>query len=236
MHICLFDIDGTLIHSGGAGQGAFEVILAEQFGITNGCEGVPFSGRTDRAIMRQLFERHDIDNNEANWQRFRTAYLERLPHMLAEKPGRVLPGVVELLERLGERDDVLVGLLTGNIAEGARVKLSHYDLYHHFDFGGYGDHQVDRNEVAREALVAATDYHAAQTDTTNGDAAKAEPQVWVIGDTPLDVEAARAIDAQAIAVVTGWHSRERLQESEPDLLLEDLTDVDALLALWDQPA
>ena len=230
MHICLFDIDGTLIRSGGAGQGAFDVILAEQFGITNGCEGVSFSGRTDRAILRELFERHTIEDTDENWLRFREAYLERLPTMLAERPGHVLPGVVELLAQLRDRDDVLLGLLTGNIAEGARVKLAHYDLFQYFHFGGYGDNHVDRNEVAREALEAATTYHADKVGSANGDT-----QVWVIGDTPLDVAAARAIDAQAIAVLTGWHSRERLEAAKPDVLFDDLTDVDALLALWDQP-
>lgn len=230
MHICLFDIDGTLIRSGGAGQGTFDVILSEQFGIENGSEGVPFSGRTDRAISRQLFERHSIECNEENWLRFREAYLERLPAKLAELPGEVLPGVVELLTQLGKREDVLLGLLTGNIAAGAEVKLSHFDLFHHFDFGGYGDHQVDRNEVAREALQAATEYHEEKMGSANGDT-----QVWVVGDTPLDIEAARAIDARAIAVLTGWHSRERLEAAEPDVLLDDLTDLDALLSLWDQP-
>lgn len=230
MHICLFDIDGTLIRSGGAGQGAFEVILSEQFGIANGTEGVPFSGRTDRGIMRQLFERHDIDDTAENWNKFRTAYLERLPAMLHERPGHVLPGVVELLTELRQRDDVLLGLLTGNTEEGARVKLAHYDLDHHFEFGGYGDNHADRNEVAREAHEAALAHYAERGGTVNGDA-----QIWVIGDTPLDVEAARAIDAQAIAVLTGWHDRARLEAAEPDHLLDDLTDLDALLALWDQP-
>jgi len=228
MHICLFDIDGTLIRSGGAGQGAFEIILLEQFGISNGCEGVPFSGRTDRAILAELFERHAIENTGDNWLRFRSAYLDRLPQMLSERAGHVLPGVVELLAHLRERDDVLVGLLTGNIAEGARVKLSHYDLHHHFDFGGYGDVHVDRNQVAHQALESALAHHAEVTSSPDGDA-----QVWVIGDTPLDIAAARAIGARAVAVVTGWHSRERLAAAEPDVLLDDLSDLEAVLALWE---
>ncbi|REJ64720.1 MAG: HAD family hydrolase [Planctomycetota bacterium] len=230
MHICLFDIDGTLIRSGGAGQGTFEVILEQHFGIVEGCEGVSFSGRTDRAILRDLFARHAIEDSEDNWNTFREAYLELLPQKMSERPGWVLPGVVELLAELTARDDVLLGLLTGNLAEGARLKLSHYGLFDHFRFGGFGDVHVDRNDVARDALANARAYQEETNGSSNGDA-----EVWVIGDTPLDVAAARAIDARAIAVLTGWHSRERLGVTEPDLLLDDLTDTETLLALWDQP-
>lgn len=223
MYVCLFDIDGTLITSGGAGKAALQGALSAEFGIAEPADGVPFSGRTDRAIVGDLFARHGIELTEQNWQRLLGAYLELLPQTLAGHEGRVLPGIAALLETLAVRDDVALGLLTGNVRDGARLKLSHYGLFHHFLFGGFGDLHTDRNDVAREAL-AATHAHL------NG---RLQPErVWVIGDTPFDVTCARAIGARAAAVLTGWHTPAELAAAGPDLLLEDLSDPAPLLARW----
>jgi phosphoglycolate phosphatase-like HAD superfamily hydrolase len=223
MHVVLFDIDGTLVSSGGAGRAAMEAALTSVFGVRAGADGVPFSGRTDRAITRDLFRRHAIEESAANWQDFLAAYLGHLPGCLQEHRGLVLPGITALLEQMATRKDVTLGLLTGNVREGARLKLGHFGLFHHFAFGGFGDHHHDRDEVAREALAAAHDHLRGR-----------KPQnVWVIGDTPLDVRCARAIGARAVAVATGWHSREELAGSRPDLLLTDLSDARPLLALWE---
>jgi phosphoglycolate phosphatase len=223
MYICLFDIDGTLITSGGAGKAALEGALTAEFGIAAAADGVPFSGRTDRAIVGDFFARHGIEPSEPNWRRLLEAYLRLLPETLAGHPGRVLPGIVALLQTLGGRDDVALGLLTGNVRDGARLKLSHYGLFEHFLFGGFGDYHTDRNDVAHEALAAAKSH-------LNG-RLHAE-RVWVIGDTPLDIAAARAIGARVAAVLTGWHTAAELAAAGPDLLLEDLSDPEPLLALW----
>ncbi|MBV9122645.1 MAG: HAD family hydrolase, partial [Planctomycetes bacterium] len=98
MHVCLFDIDGTLLATGGAGKAAMEMALRTAFGGTGSAEGVPFSGRTDRAIARDLFRMHAIENSPANWQRFLNAYLEHLPASLSHHEGKVLPGIVDFLE------------------------------------------------------------------------------------------------------------------------------------------
>ncbi len=181
MHVCLFDIDGTLIASGGAGKAALEAALADEFGVMHLIEKLQLSGRTDRAIIRDLFRMHVIDETPDNLRRLTAAYLRRLPACLERNAGRVLPGVAELLRRLSGRDDVLVGLLTGNVRAGARVKLGHFGLFDHFTVGGYGDHHFDRDDVAREAL-------AEVRRTLNG---AAEPErIWVVGDTPLDVRCA----------------------------------------------
>jgi phosphoglycolate phosphatase-like HAD superfamily hydrolase len=116
---------------------------------------------------------------------------------------------------------VAVGLLTGNIRAGARVKLGHFGLFDYFAFGGFGDIHHDRDEVAREAL-AETHRHLGRT--VPGE------RIWVVGDTPLDIRCARAIGARAVAVVTGWHPREELAACSPDLLLNDLSEAKALLA------
>jgi len=222
MRVCLFDIDGTLIHSGGAGKAAMLAALADEFGIGLGCEGVPFSGRTDRSIGRDIFRLHGIPDTEDSWQRFRSAYLAHLPACLASHPGRVLPGISSLIEELDGRGSIALGLLTGNLREGARLKLGHYELWHRFAFGGYGDLHFDRDDVAREAMQA-LEQHLTSCPRPE--------EIWVIGDTPLDIRCARAIGARVAAVTTGWHSREELAASRPDILLADFSDPEPLLRL-----
>ncbi len=120
MQICLFDIDGTLLRSGGAGKAAMESALQETFNVALAAEQVSYSGRTDRAIGRDLFRLHGIDLNEANWQRFIDAYLHRLPACLVSMQGVVCPGIAELLDELATWPDIAVGLLTGNLPPALR--------------------------------------------------------------------------------------------------------------------
>jgi phosphoglycolate phosphatase len=220
MRICLFDIDGTLISSGGAGKAALEMALASAFGIHQLIERLQLSGRTDRAITRDIFHMHGLEDTPANWDRMTLGYLQHLPVSLSRSTGRVLPGILELLGLLQQRGDVLLGLLTGNTRNGARVKLGYFGLDGFFTFGGYGDEHLDRDDVAREALTAAQRRHGERM---------ALDRVWVIGDTPLDIRCARSIGARVAAVATGWHGIEELATHEPDLLLQDLSDPTALL-------
>lgn len=220
MFVCLFDIDGTLVSSGGAGKAAMEAALLSAFGVRHGTEGVPFSGRTDRAILRELFAKNGLEETPANRERFLTEYLQHLPATLTTHPGRVLPGIAALLEQLQRHGAVLLGLLTGNIQHGARIKLGHFGLIDHFALGGFGDLHHERDDVAREAL-GLVERHLRQP-------ARAE-RLWVIGDTPLDIRCARAIGAQVVAVATGVHGLDELAASEPDLLLADFADPAPLL-------
>lgn len=212
MRVILFDIDGTLIHTEGAGRAALHTALATEFAVTEP-HHVDLSGRTDRGICRELFDAHAIEHTPDNWQRFRDAYLAGLQHHLAARPGRVLAGVHELVARLKTLPRVALGLLTGNIREGARHKLTHYALHEHFLFGGFGDTHHERDDVAREALAAAQAHC--------GDHICGE-HVWVIGDTPLDIRCARAIGAKVVAVATGTFSLEELHAHQPDLAVKDL--------------
>jgi phosphoglycolate phosphatase-like HAD superfamily hydrolase len=224
MKICLFDIDGTLLSSGGAGKAAMEEALRAEFDLPEIRAKVNYSGRTDRAIVADLMRLHDIDETPASRGRFLAGYLHRLPEHLRNATGKgVLPGIKYLLEHLGGRDRVAVGLLTGNIREGARIKLGHYGLYHHFSFGGFGDEHHDRDEVAREAWAVVRERFGPEVRLDN---------VWVIGDTPMDVRCARAIGARCLAVATGFHSVDELSATEPDLLLPDLSDPEPFLRLW----
>ncbi len=215
MIVLLFDIDGTLISTGGAGQTALDSAFAEEFGITR-AKPVPISGRTDRSIVKDFFQMHAVDETPANLQRFRDTYVRHLPHTLRQRPGRVLPGIHELLTSFQGRSDVALGLLTGNVYEGARIKLEHYSMFHYFKFGGFGDESLDRNHVAEIALASARQHvnHQLTLERT-----------WVIGDTPLDIRCARWIGVKVCAVATGMHKFEDLAAENPDLILADLSAV-----------
>ncbi len=215
MRIVLFDIDGTLITTGRAGMDAILDVIREDFGVGELRGSLSFSGRTDRGIARELLEMHDLASSEEHWEKLRTGYLRRLPEYLATRQGQVLPGVHSILQALQAREDVVLGLLTGNVRTGAHAKLSHYGLWDHFAFGGFGDLHADRDCVASAAVQAARDHLGRDIS----------PQrVWVIGDTPLDVKCARSVGAKAIAVATGSHPREELEASGADVVLDDLTD------------
>jgi phosphoglycolate phosphatase len=214
MIACLFDIDGTLLASGGAGKAALESAFTDVFGVPLKVQ-IPYAGRTDRAISRDLLSLHGIEPSVENWEKLRNAYLAKLPQSLNQHNGRVLPGVHSLLAVLRQRSDVALGLLTGNVRAGARAKLGHFGLFEHFAFGGFGDLHFDRDDVAREAFGA--------VKTHVGDHVKPD-RVWVIGDTPLDVRCARAIGVKVLAVATGQHSVDDLQQASPDLTLSDLSD------------
>ncbi len=179
------------------------------------------AGRTDRAIIRDLFQLHGVDDTPENLRRFVDAYLEHLPRSLVASSGRVLPGVPDLLQQVADRG-LVVGLLTGNGARGARAKLLHYGLHEFFPFGAFGDAHFTRDDVAREALRRVREIL--------GEGVKVD-QVVVIGDTPSDVQCARAIGARAVAVATGSHSRGELAAAKPDVLLDDLSQLGDFLNL-----
>ncbi|MCS7159388.1 MAG: haloacid dehalogenase-like hydrolase [Gemmatales bacterium] len=218
--VVFFDIDGTLLRSGGAGKLAMMTAVQEAFGVAPTPVEVPFSGRTDRAIMRDLLHAHKIEFTSDNFHRLVETYLQLLPECLQRMTGRVLPGVLELLQALERLDHVAVGLLTGNLRRGAQTKLGYFGLAERFPFGGFGDVHFDRNSVARDALAAAQCF-------LNGSCAP--ERIWVIGDTPLDIECARHIGARVLAVATGTHTLEQLAAHQPDLLLSDLRQYELLL-------
>lgn len=222
MRVLLFDIDGTLIRSGGAGKAAMERGLRTAFGVTDIRDRVSYSGRTDVAITTELLKVHALDPSPQNVATLKAAYLTHLPRALQKLPGTVLPGIAEALERL-RQNNVAVGLLTGNIRAGAEIKLRHFGLWEQFPFGGFADDLLERDDVARRALGHATAHVGASLDPAN---------VWVIGDTPLDVQCARAIGAKVIAVGTGWHPMHELSASNPDHLFHDFTEAQALFDEW----
>jgi len=226
MYAVLFDIDGTLLLTGGAGRDSFMATFLEDFGVERPDGDVLFAGRSDRAIAEDLMRLNHIELSVDNWNRFVAGYYRRLCEALPQCQGRVLAGVVELLHVLEQFDHVQLGLLTGNIRVGAQAKLSHYGLAQRFAFGGYGDEHADRKDIAAAALQSAKEYAAHSNANSHGRLCG----TMVIGDTANDVRCAHSIGAFAVAVATGGASVEQLRAAEPDLLLTDLSETDALLA------
>lgn len=199
-----------------------EAAIVAEFGALERYEGLLTAGRTDRAIVKDLFTWHNVDADDHTVTRFISSYLSRLPQELAARKGLVLPGVAYLLDTLKARDDVALGLLTGNYREGARLKLGYHGLYEYFDFGGFGDLHLDRDDVAREALA---EVHRRFNGSIASD------KLWVIGDTPADVRCARAIGAKVIAVATGAYTEDQLRPTNPDYLFPNFANPEPMLAL-----
>lgn len=225
--VVFFDIDGTLLNTGGAGQLAMERALTEDFRLRFPFEGVFTAGRTDRGIVDEIFTRCGLPDSDAERERFMFSYLRRLPECLAQVPGALLPGVSDLLETLAAQQELLLSLLTGNYAEGAWIKLRHFGIDRYFRPGGFGDRHVDRDDVAR---------HAAHVIREALGLSDNHPRMIVVGDTPADIRCARAIGAVAIAVATGHYSESQLQAHTPDFLFADFSETeDVLRKLLNQP-
>ena len=206
----LFDIDGTLLRTGGAGMLAINQTFREMFQIENEVT-VPVRGRTDYGILGDLFRAHQI-NFDDHYRKFSDRYHELLPDYLPRTSGELLPGVVSLLERLAE-SEFRLGIVTGNARLAAKAKLDFFGLQQFFAFGGYGDDSGNRDDVARAAVDSAIEYVGADFDLA---------RCWVIGDTPADVRCARSVGVKAAAVLTGGYEITDFDELTPDLILRDL--------------
>jgi phosphoglycolate phosphatase len=217
--LLLFDIDGTLLASGGAGIRALAAAATEQFGDGN-LRGIEIAGRTDSLIARQVLARHGLEATPERITAFVDCYLGHLAALLPQVEGRLLPGVVALLEALKPRNDLILALLTGNVARGAELKLTHHGLWHFFEFGAYADDHHDRNELGPVARRRAREKHGVEFPPE---------RIYVLGDTPHDIACARAIGARVIAVATGKHTRTDLAEHAPDFILDDFSDLAAVL-------
>lgn len=217
VRLVLFDIDGTLILSGGAGEKAFAQVCEIEFGIPNGTANLNFAGRTDTSIIREFFNQFQIAPSPANFQRFLDHYVFRLDHLLSQLRGTVLPGVHAMLRNLEALpEQPLLGLLTGNIRLGAQIKLTHYHLWTCFRTGAFADDHEDRNQIAAVARDRGNQLLGRKLHGS---------EILVIGDTPRDVECANAIGARSIAVATGKFSREELLREKANWTVESLVDV-----------
>lgn len=224
--VLLFDIDGTLLHTDGAGSQALSDVLFARYGIRDDLDGIAFAGRTDPLILGDILARHEVVLEPDAVAEFWSATYERAAQLLVPGRGRILPGVEALLERVAAEPDWTIALLTGNNGPMAQIKLRHYGIDRWFAYGCFGDEAPDRNQLARLAVKRAAERVGADP-----------ADCVVIGDTPLDIACARAADAWAVAVATGSFTLADLTAHEPDLLLPDFNDPDPLLAfVRDLPA
>ena len=221
--LLLFDIDGTLLASGGAGIRALEAAAVEQFGDGN-LRGIEIAGRTDSLIARQVLARHALEPTPERIAAFLDCYLSHLARLLPLADGHLLPGVVALLEALKPRPELVLALLTGNLARGAELKLSRYGVWHYFEFGAYADDHHDRNELGPVARRRALEQHGIDFPPE---------RIFILGDTPHDIACAKAIGAKTIAVTTGKHTRADLAAHAPEFIFDDLCDIAAVLRALD---
>ena len=213
--LILWDIDGTLIVSGRAGIFALAKAFQKMYGHEPDFSRLDVSGRTDKWIARLVLEQQGVPASPENIHAYLEAYLDCLQHELHSRPGRVLPGIVDLLEKFRTDPTIAQGLLTGNLERGARIKLEHYKVWHYFAFGAFGDDSPIRNELGPHAIKRASANHAVEFAPEN---------IFVIGDTPHDIECGKAIGAKTIGVATGNFSVATLQQHQPTAVFADFSD------------
>jgi phosphoglycolate phosphatase-like HAD superfamily hydrolase len=219
VRLVLFDIDGTLISTGGAGVRAFGAAFATAFGLCNGATRMKFAGRTDVSLAREMFEHNGVATSAENFDRFFDTYVFWLDHLVRELPGRILPGVEGFLDGLTRLAEApVVGLLTGNIRLGAEIKLRRFDLWNSFSLGAFADDSEDRERIAAEAMRRGS-RHVERELQGN--------EVLVIGDTPHDIRCGRSIGARVLAVASGGAERHQLAQMHPDWLVDDLSQASA---------
>jgi phosphoglycolate phosphatase-like HAD superfamily hydrolase len=222
--LLLWDIDGTLMLGDRAGERALVVALRNVFGLEGTLAQVEVAGRTDKLIAEDILRVYGIASTPKTIHDFLEGYLAALPGELGRGKPRLLPGILRTLEAVAARPDLAQGLLTGNLSHGARLKLSHFDVWRYFPFGAFADDAVQRNDLGPHAVRRAGDHHAAEF---------LPPHTFVIGDTPHDVACGKAIGAATIAVATGQFSVATLAACEPTLVLPDLEDTAGFLAFID---
>ncbi len=224
MKLLLFDIDGTLLITNGAGTRAVSRAFERVHGVNVAMEAIDAAGKTDPLILRERCEnglgRHHTEEEGQQVYKHYVVYLEE-EIKIAEVT--IMPGIRTLLKILSMREDLVLGVATGNIEEGARIKLEHSGLDTYFRFGGFGSDSENRRDLIRRAIERAGEdgYHKRDFE-----------EIYVIGDTPFDIIHGRAAGARTVAVATGSYTSEELGKHKPDYLYDDLTDVNSVIRMF----
>ena len=214
----LFDVDGTLLLTGGAAREAFACAVGDLLGVVDDLEDISFSGRIEPLILRDILRKHGRVLDSAEEARFWDSVFAHMHRLLRPGRGRLMPGIPRLLDRIAAQPDWVMGLLTGNMTQMARIKLGHFGLGGRFTFGGFGEMAADRDALARALVRRVGREHGVPAQ-----------RCVVVGDTVHDIACARAAGARVIAVATGGTDLVTLAAAEPDLLLDDLREADAIM-------
>jgi phosphoglycolate phosphatase len=219
VRLVLFDIDGTLVHTGGAGTTAFSKTFATEFNLHHGAEKMKFAGRTDVSLVREFFKIHALPETPEHFRQFFERYVFWLDHIVAQSKGGECHGVRKFIHDLQTLPNPpALGLLTGNIRLGAEIKLRRFGLWDDFHFGGFADDHEDRDHIAAAALERG---RRVLDKTLHGE------EIVVIGDTPFDIRCGKFIGAKTLAVATGGATLDELKKCKPDWAVEDLTEISA---------
>ncbi len=213
MKLLLFDIDGTLVLTGGAGIRALNRAFCQVVGIVNALDGIRLHGKTDPAIVREIFSARGALQNADSYDQILAAYVEFLPEEVQQSRNyRVLPGILPFLQDFQGRSDLAFGLATGNVEAGARIKLARGNLNPFFAFGGFGSDAENRTELVRRAAHNGSRLAGVTIDAND---------IFVIGDTPRDIAAGREAGYRTVGVATSDYSTEDLSAAGADLVLSD---------------
>ena len=224
MKVLLFDIDGTLMLSGGAGLRAMNEAFCQVYGVRDALLHMDLAGRTDTSIIKDALAACRLPFEQEKLQQFKNLYYELIRRQIDQPSNgkRLMPGVTELLENLSHRDQVFLGLLTGNWETSGRVKLDHFRLGHYFSFGAFSDDSEIRTELLPFAVERFRQLYNS----------KPRPhEVYVIGDTPADIQCAKPHGAISVAVATSKYNADDLHKHHPDYIFNDLNDANVLQVL-----
>jgi len=210
----LFDIDGTLIDPGGAGRRSVNKAFYQTFSIRDAFAGIAMAGKTDIQIIKEGLSAHGLPSGDGALVSILSRYLNNLKVEINNKRRHIKPGAIELLNALDAMDGYWLGLLTGNIEQGARIKLGALDLNRYFPVGAFGDDNEDRNALLPIAVEKLR--KTKNIDIHYGDCV-------VVGDTPKDVQCSKPFGATSVVVSTGPYSYESLLEAGADYVLRDLS-------------
>lgn len=215
----LFDVDGTLLLTEGAAREAFARTVREVLGVGDDLRDIAFAGRTEPLILGDILAAHGRTLSHEDEARFWNVVFGHMRDLLGPDRGRLLPGVLPLLDAIAREPAWILGLLTGNMTEMAAIKLQRFGIAERFAFGAYGEMAEDRNALACLAVARVTREFGLPAE-----------RCIVVGDTEHDIACARAAGAHVVAVATGSRQRAELERHAPDLVVDDLSNADALLA------
>ncbi len=221
MRTILFDIDGTLLMTNSGGATALRQAMSDEFGLRDPRTEIQFGGRTDRSILTELLTINDLADTQANRDRLRDRYVELFPETLRKVGGKLMPGVLPLLDAVNRDGGLRSYIMTGNFHATGQCKLDHFGLSNFFRGIFGGDHDSDRDHLARRTSDSIALRYGRQSIS----------ELWVIGDTVADIRCGHAINAKVIAVCTGGQTRAQLEAESPLAIRDDLTNFDEVLTL-----